>query len=260
MVKLSIIIPAYNEVSCLAASVHELVQYLKTRYDSLAKETEIILVIDGATDGTREVAVQLAQVYSNVRVLVNSSNQGKGFSVRRGMLAAHGEKCIFMDADLSTPLSMLDGMLRELENYPCVIGSRGLSSSVIEGNQPIFRRLSGIIYRIFAKLLLHLPYEDTQCGFKGFQKDCAKAIFAQDLLYGFAFDVEVLLLARLIGYPVKEMGVSWHHVGQSSVRLKCGLEAFNALIRLRYHYLADTPQNPKIMIKLKRNMGMGRSL
>jgi len=243
MVKLSIIIPAYNEVSCLATSVHELIQYLKARYDSFAKETEIILVIDGATDGTLEMALGLAQAYPNVQVLVNSPNKGKGFSVRRGMLAAHGAKCVFMDADLSTPLSMLDGMLRELDDYSCVIGSRSLSSSRIERNQPLYRRLSGYLFKMSTKLLLDLPFEDTQCGFKGFRRECAKAIFSYDLLDGFAFDVEVLLLARRMGYSVKEMGVSWHHAGHSSVRLKRGLEAFKELIHLQHNYLFDMRKN-----------------
>lgn len=256
MVKLSIIIPAYNEVACLAPSVHDLVRYLQTRYTSLARETEIIIVIDGATDGTYDISLQLAQVYPNVQVLVHYPNQGKGFSVREGMLAAHGEKCVFIDADLSTPLCMLDGMLRELDDYPCVIGSRALSSSVIERNQPVFRRLSGFFFRMSTKLLLHLPYEDTQCGFKGFQSECAKAIFSHDLLYGFAFDVEVLLLACLKGYPVKEMGVSWHHVGQSSVHLKRGLEAFEELIRLRHNYLSVVATNN--IIKTEDSVGAGR--
>jgi dolichyl-phosphate beta-glucosyltransferase len=256
MVKLSIIIPAYNEVACLATSVHDLVQYLKTRYNSLAKETEIILVIDGATDETSDIALQLAEVYPNLQVLVNFPNKGKGFSVRQGMLAANGEKCVFMDADLSTPLGMLDRMLTELDDYPCVIGSRGLPSSVIERNQPVFRRLSGFFFRMNTKLLLHLPYEDTQCGFKGFQIACAKTIFAHDLICGFAFDVEVLLLAHLKGYRVKEMGVSWHHVGQSSVHLKRGIEAFRELIRLRRNYLTVVTTNN--IIKIEDSVRPGR--
>jgi len=92
MVKLSVIIPAYNEVPCLATSVHELMQYLKARYDSFAKETEIILVIDGATDGTLEMALQLAQAYPNLQVIVNLPNKGKGFSVRRGMVGSTRSK------------------------------------------------------------------------------------------------------------------------------------------------------------------------
>ena len=259
MLKLSIIIPAYNEVSCLATSVHEVVLYLRSRYESWAKETKIILVVDGAIDGTRDLALQLAKLYPNVQVLINFPNKGKGFSVRRGMLAAHGEKCIFMDADLSTPLSMLDGMLRELDDYPCVIGSRGLSSSVIERNQPVFRRLSGLLFKMFTKLLLHLPYEDTQCGFKGFRNESAKAIFAHDMLFGFAFDVEVLLLARLKNYPVKEMGVSWHHVGHSSVQFKRGLEAFKQLIQLRHNYLLDTPENQNCVYNgNQKAVGLGK--
>lgn len=216
---LSIVIPSYNDWSRLVMTLGECRKYL----DKQGVDYELIPVSDGSTDGTSHALQVVAD--ERIRPVVYTVNHGKGYAVRQGCLAARGEYVMFMDVDLAVPLEYLELMLELLQKYDVVIGSRRCFGARIVGPQPLARRLSGRVFNLAARAL-GLPYRDTQCGFKGFRREAARAIFNRAAADGFAFDVEILLLAGRLGYNVAEMGVEWRDGSKSSVSLAKGLRAF----------------------------------
>lgn len=220
--ELSIIIPAYNEQRCLKQSVDKVERYLQERYEAKWEtETEIILVLEKSTDDTVLIGRHLGEEYPNICTLYNNETMGKGFSVRRGMLAAHGQYRVFMDADLSTPVETLDQVIRQLRSHSVVIGSRHCPGAQIVYKQPLRRRLSGLIFRFITKVLLKLPYKDTQCGFKGFRGEWTEVLFQSLSTNGFTFDVEILLRAHsYLGCSVREIPVRWSDSDHSSVSFR----------------------------------------
>jgi dolichyl-phosphate beta-glucosyltransferase len=175
---------------------------------------EIIVVDDGSTDDTAAVAG-----LPDVRVLHNPRNMGKGHSVRRGMLAATGDVRLFCDADLSTPIEELDKLLPWLERgYDIVIASRDLPDSVLDPPQPRYRRVMGDTFRFLRQQILLPRLRDTQCGFKCFSRAAAERLFPLQQSAGFAFDCEILGLARQHGFRIKEQSVLWRNDRDSRVR------------------------------------------
>ncbi len=210
--KVSIVIPAYNEENRLPATLKKITDYLKTKN----LENEIIVVDDGSEDRTIQVAIR-----EGVKILKNPKNIGKGYSVKRGVLSATGDYIFFMDADLSTPIEEIDKFLLYLEkyDYDIVIGSRASKDAEIIKHQAKLRERMGKIFNFFVRILFNLPYKDTQCGFKGFRKEVAKTLFPNIKIKGFAFDVEVLLKAREKNYRIKELGVRWINSPNSRVKI-----------------------------------------
>lgn len=228
---LSIVIPAYNEESRLATTLERISEYLATRAPGFA---EILVVDDGSRDRTAEVAA----AFSNVRVLHNPGNRGKGYSVRHGMLEARGEWTLFTDADLSTPIAELEKLWEAArEGAAVAIGSRALDRTLIGVHQPYLRETSGRIFNLFMRLVTGLPFTDTQCGFKLFRSCAARKIFARQSLDGFGFDVEVLFIARRLGYSVAEVPVRWNDVAGTKVSLVRGVKAFLDPLRIRWNQL-----------------------
>lgn len=228
-VKLSVVIPAYNEEGRLPRTLRAMDEYLQKQDYGY----EILVVSDGSQDRTAEVVNELAQEIQNLRVMGEQENHGKGYSVREGMLEARGAYRVFSDADNSTSVDHIEKMWPEFERgFAVVIGSRDIKGAVIAVSQPWWRRRLGDAFNLIVQGISGLwGVWDTQCGFKGFTRKAAEAIFAKSIINGWAFDVELLLLAKKMGYPIKEIPVTWVNDPESKVN-------FKSMIRMLFEVFA----------------------
>src|SRR5215469_12147999 len=233
---ISIIIPAYNEESRLPETLRRVEDYFRTADWDFH---EIIVVDDGSGDATADAAAAVAASNPNVRVLRNPGNRGKGYSVRHGMLEARGDWRLFSDADLSTPIEELEKLYKAVGSgkHQVAIGSRALDRSLIGVHQPGFRETAGKFFNLVMRAATGLPFADTQCGFKLFRAEAAREIFARQTLERFGFDVEILFIARKLGYSTIEIPVKWNHVEGSKVGMFTGLHAFVELAQVRLNSL-----------------------
>ena len=230
--KISVIIPAYNEAKRITPTIHSVVEYL----DNIAKDSyEVIVVLDGSKDNTLEVVSQLAETYHKIIIINNEINQGKGSVVRQGILQSKGEYVLFMDADNSTHIEELDKMFPELENgTQVIVGSRELADSQVKVRQARYKELLGDLGNWWIQILLVGGIQDTQCGFKVFEGNVARKIFEKVTMRGWSFDIEVLALARHLGYKIKEMPVVWYNDSDSHVTLKDYLLVLRDTLLIRY--------------------------
>jgi glycosyltransferase involved in cell wall biosynthesis len=233
---LSIVIPAYNEELRLPATLERLAEYLPT----LGLQTEVLIVDDGSRDRTTAVAESFSGKISGLRVLSNGTNRGKGYSVRHGMLEAAGELVLFTDADLSAPIEESDKLIAALKNgYDLAIGSRALNRSLISTHESVFRELAGIIFNRIVRIVLWLPFVDTQCGFKAFRRERCKIIFELQRIEGFGFDPELLYLARHFGLQAVEIPVRWGHSPDTKVSMmRDSLKMFVDIFVIRWNALS----------------------
>jgi dolichyl-phosphate beta-glucosyltransferase len=215
---LSIVIPAFREERRLGESLRRIVAYFRpTRL-----LPELVVVDDGSRDATSAVARQFFSVYEGPSLLlINHRNCGKGYSVRRGILAAAGDRVLVSDADLSTPIEEVHSLLERQEQERCdiVIASRALRASRIEVHQPILREALGKLFNLGVRLLSGLPYRDTQCGFKLMTREPVLPVLRGLRTEGFAYDVELLWRALRAGLSVVEHPVRWRNSKGSSVGL-----------------------------------------
>ena len=225
MRSLSIIIPAYNEEQRLPATLQTVAAFLDQRAFEFA---EVIAVNDGSRDGTARVIREAAARDPRVRLLENPGNRGKGYAVRHGMREARGEWVLFTDADLSAPIEELDRLWQAVSAARAdgAIGSRALDRSLIGVHQSAFRETSGKFFNLVMRLITGLPYRDTQCGFKLFSRAAAQAVAARQRIEGFGFDVEILYIARKLGFRILETPVRWNNVEGTKVSLWNGIQAF----------------------------------
>ncbi|MFA6307571.1 MAG: dolichyl-phosphate beta-glucosyltransferase [Patescibacteria group bacterium] len=207
--EISVIIPAYNEEILIESTIIEVKDFLKNNFNNF----EIIIVDDKSTDRT----LAILQSIDNIIVLRNLKNHGKGYTVAKGVKAACGEIILFMDADNSTKITELKSFLPKIDNYDLVIASRGLENSDIQVSQNLFKSLLGKLGNFFSRLLIDNNIKDTQCGFKLFKKDI-KYLFEKLTIPGFAFDFELIFLARKYKFKVKEMPVTWVNNFNSTVK------------------------------------------
>jgi dolichyl-phosphate beta-glucosyltransferase len=213
---LSIVIPSYNEELRLPATLERIAEYLPT----LGLRTEVLVVDDGSRDRTAAVAESFREKLAGLRVLANKTNRGKGYSVRHGMLEARGEMVLFTDADLSAPIEESDKLIEALRNgYDVAIGSRAMDRSLISTHESVFREFAGIVFNKIVRIILRLPFVDTQCGFKAFRRARCKIIFEQQRIEGFGFDPELLYLARHHGLRSIEIPVRWGHSPATKVSM-----------------------------------------
>lgn len=217
-IQLSVVIPTYNEADRIGPSLQRVWDYLRSRYG--ASGFEMIVVDDGSRDRTVAVVEQFRTCAPELQLIRFPQNRGKGAAVRAGMLAATGEVVLFSDADLSTPIEEVEGALRLLaDGGDVVIGSRALAGSQILVHQTALRESMGKLFNRLLRAYLPIPFRDTQCGFKLFRREAAHAVFGRARIDGFAFDVEVILLAMRLGYTVHEMPVRWINDPNSKVSL-----------------------------------------
>jgi dolichyl-phosphate beta-glucosyltransferase len=190
------------------------------------------VVDDGSTDRTADAAREAGGGVT--RILRHEPNRGKGFAVRRGMLAARGLRRLMSDADLSTPIQELGHLEAEMDRgYDVVIGSRAIAGARIEVHQPLYREVMGRAFNRLVQSLLLPGLHDTQCGFKLFTGEAAQRAFSAARLDGFSFDVEALYVARRHGLRIAEVPVVWRNDAATRVSLGGGGEAFLDVLRIR---------------------------
>ena len=212
----SLVLPAYNEVNRIAGTIGEASSYFKQREYSY----EIIVTADG-NDGTRELVAEMARTDPTLRVIGSVERRGKGYGIREGVALAKGEIIGFADADNKTPIEELDKFTPWLrDGYEVVIGSRAMRESHIEQAQPLYRRWGSKGFRLFMHAVVGLhDINDTQCGFKFFQRHAAQDLFGRQRIDGYMFDVEILYLARQAGYRIAQVPVRWRDDGDSRLAL-----------------------------------------
>ena len=229
--RLSLVIPAYNEAGRIGNTVTHVCGYLdRQRYD-----WELIVVVDGGPKETASEARAALGSRANARVIENDVNRGKGYSVRRGFLEATGDRRVFIDADLSLPIEGLDAMMARFDaGADVVIASRTAPGSRIEGAPPAGRDVMSNLFNVAVQAIAVPGIKDTQCGFKGFTAPAATAIFSKAQSDRFGFDVEALYLARKNGLRIDELPVVCKYHGGSSVnRLSDGARMFADILAIR---------------------------
>lgn len=232
---LSIVIPAYKEGERIHKSLDALIKYQKT-HDFLI---QTIVVVDGSPDNTAEIAKTYQNKISNLLVIDRKENRGKGYTVKEGMEKASGKYILFTDADNSTPLEQVDKLLKYIDAYEVVIGSRYVKGGKLAHPQPFHRIIGGRVLNIIIQLLAARGIKDTQCGFKLYQKEAAKKIAERQTFDRFSFDIEQLAIARKLGYKVKEEGITWYDDPHSTVNpIKDGIQMVKDSWRVRKNITA----------------------
>jgi glycosyltransferase involved in cell wall biosynthesis len=240
--KLSIVIPAFNEERRLPATLERIADYI----NKSGRATEVIVVDDGSTDGTIGVAESYREKISDLRVVSNRRNRGKGYSVRHGFMESRGEIVLFTDADLSAPIEETDKLLVKMDEYDVAIGSRAVNRELIEVHESKFREFAGIIFNRIVRLILRLPFVDTQCGFKAFRREKCRIIFEQQTIERFGFDPELLYLARHLGLRTAEVAVRWAHSPATKVNmLRDSVQMFLDVVIIRWNSMRGRYPAPR---------------
>ena len=226
---LSVVIPAYNEALRLRPTLRKVVDYLRGQ----GLGYEVLVVDDGSTDATAAVAEEFAG--DGVRVLRQPENRGKGAVLRVGVLASRGGQVLLVDADLSTPIEDLERLRPHLQEAEVVLGSRAVAGSDITLHQPVYREMMGRTFNLIIRLLGVRGLRDTQCGFKLLDGEVARRLFQELRIERFAYDVELVWLARRHGYRVVEVGVHWADSSSSRVNpMTDSLRMFWDVLALRW--------------------------
>lgn len=231
----SIVIPAYNESARIPATLESVVSCVRARQWS----AEVIVVNDGSRDNTAAVVREFAARAPEVRLIENPRNCGKGYSVRSGILHALGDVVMFTDADLSSPIEEAEGLFAAIaRGADIAIGSRWLASSRQTHRQPLYRQFFGRCFNALTRVIMSLPFADTQCGFKAFTRAAAQTVFQLQTIERWGFDPEILFIALKRGYRIEEVPVSWAHDARSRISyLRDGLQMLKELAIVRWNAL-----------------------
>ena len=231
---ISVVIPAYNEEKRLGSTLERILSYMA----EAGHDCEIVVVDDGSSDGTAAVAGSFS--CRGVRTLRSLSNRGKGHAVRSGMLEAGKSHVLFSDADLSTPIEEVEKLAAPVlaGRAQIAFGSRAVSGSVIEVSQPFHRVAMGKTFNLLVRAIALRGFHDTQCGFKLFTRDAAREVFRRQRLSGFGFDVEILAIARRLGFRIAEVPVRWINSADTRVHaVRDSIPMFLDLFRVRWNGL-----------------------
>jgi dolichyl-phosphate beta-glucosyltransferase len=227
---LSVVIPAFHEETRLPASLEALAAHLSGRKEPLS--FEVVVVDDGSADRTAARAEETGRRLGlSLRLVRFSANRGKGAAVRAGVLAAEGKQVLVSDADFSTPIGEWEKLAAA--GAPVAIGSRAVDESLVKERQPLARVLAGKLFNLVVRAVVLPGIRDTQCGFKLFSHEAARAIFPRTTVDRFAWDVEALLLARRLGFPIAEVPVLWFDSPDSRVTLLGGAQAYLDVLSVR---------------------------
>jgi len=232
---LSVVIPAYNEEKRLPKTLKEISSYLeKQNYDY-----EIIVVNDGSKDKTAEIIKELISEIKNLKLIDNKENCGKGFVVRQGLLEAKGEYRLFTDADNSTPISEIEKFFPYFKKgYDIVIGSRDIKGAIIKNPQPLYRRILGDIFSLLSRIIVgYWGIKDSQCGFKAFTAKAANDILPKCRINRFAFDPEIIKLAKKMNYKIKEVPIIWENEPHTKVDFKNTIKMGIDLLIIKWNLL-----------------------
>lgn len=239
---LSVVIPAYNEAERLPATLVDIDKHLRGADFSY----EILVVNDGSKDGTAEVVHKFEPMVQGLRLVDNKENKGKGKVVKQGMIEAKGQFRLFTDADNSTSIDHFFRMIPFLEGtteegkFDIVIGSRDVKGSKLVPPQPFYRRALGNIGNIVIQIFLLPKIWDTQCGFKCFSEEAAEKVFPFTRINRWAIDAEALAIAKVFGYKIKEVPITWVNDTRSRVALKAYIGTLLDVLKVRIWLWTDS--------------------
>lgn len=229
-IKLSIIVPTYNEEKIIRDTLNKILKYLSNK-----KYTwELVVSDDGSIDDTASIVKKFKE--RRIRLKSYPQNQGKGAALKRGILSARGEYIIFMDADLSVPLKNIDLFLEILQkDAEVIIASRRVKGAKILIHQPIYREIMGRLFTFISRIVTNNNISDFTCGFKGFTREAALNIFSRSLIKRWAYDSEVLFLAKKLGYSIRQEPILWKNRRDTRVKLrKVIFQTFLDLLKIRF--------------------------
>lgn len=231
----SVVIPAYNEAARIPATLESVVDCIRTRGWS----AEVVVVNDGSTDATARVVREFAARAPEVRLVENPGNHGKGYSVRNGLLHSFGDVVMFTDADLSAPMEEAERLFDAIAGGADIaIGSRWLDSKRQIIRQPFYRRFFGRCFNAVTRMVMGLPFADTQCGFKAFTRAAAQTVFQLQTIERWGFDPEILFIALKRGFRIVEVPVSWAHDERTRMSyLKDGMRMLEDIAQVRWNAL-----------------------
>jgi dolichyl-phosphate beta-glucosyltransferase len=252
---LSLVIPALDEAQRLPGSLKGVASYLAGQRELCP--TEIIVVDDGSGDETAAVAEAMI-LPPDLRMIVrrHAVNRGKGAAVRTGFAASNGRWLLLCDADLAAPIEEVGKLLEVADQRTVAVGSRAVDRRLITVRQPLYRDIMGRCFNLFQQILVLPGIRDTQCGFKLFPGTLGRALARVQRLDGFAYDVELLLLARRWGYRLAEVGIHWRHVEASRVQaIRHSAQMFRDLLRLSALRLSRSLPPPPEDLHFQRDSG-----
>jgi len=228
---LSIVIPAYNECARIEGALERVMRCIEDR----GWDAEVIVIDDGSNDSTVDVVQHWMALYERLHLVKNDGNRGKGYSVRNGLLQAAGDIVMFTDADLSAPIEEAERLFAALDaGADVAIGSRWLDKQKQTVHQPLYRRFFGRCFNKVTRLVIGLPFQDTQCGFKAFKREAAQTIFRLQTIERWGFDPEILFIARKLKYRIVEVPVTWGHDERSRMSyLKDGMKMLEEMAQIR---------------------------
>jgi glycosyltransferase involved in cell wall biosynthesis len=231
----SIVIPAYNEGARIGGTLRKVLACIRER----GWPAEVLVVNDGSRDNTATIVRSFAEQDPAVRLIENPGNCGKGYSVRNGVLQAAGEIVMFTDADLSAPIEEAERLFTAIrEGADIAIGSRWLDRDRQTIHQPLYRQFFGRCFNAITRLVMGLPFADTQCGFKAFRQNAAQTVFQLQRIERWGFDPELLFIALKRGYTVREVPVTWGHDERSRISyLRDGLKMLEEIAYIRWNAL-----------------------
>jgi glycosyltransferase involved in cell wall biosynthesis len=237
-VQYSIVIPAFNESARIGRTLTEVIRSIEKN----GWNAEVLVVNDGSTDDTAGIVQGFANAHPIIRLIENEGNRGKGYSVRHGMLEAAGNVVMFTDADLSSPMDEAERLFAALrEGADVAIGSRWLDRGRQTIHQPLYRQFFGRCFNAVTRMVMRLPFADTQCGFKAFTRSAAQTIFQLQRIERWGFDPEILFIALKRGYSVREVPVTWGHDERSRISyLKDGIKMLEELVYIRWNAMVGT--------------------
>jgi glycosyltransferase involved in cell wall biosynthesis len=228
--KLSIIIPAYNEERRIAKTLRELSTFFGRKNTSY----EIIVIMDGCTDGTHGIVEAAMKKDKNIRYKSYHDKQGKGGALLNGFRHARGEYVAYVDADGSTSPSELYRLYKSIGNFDGVIGSRWLKESDVAVKQPFLRRIASRGFNRLTHVILGLPFKDTQCPAKIFRQEVVKSVAKELTVTNFAFDACMLCMIKKRGYKINEVAIAWKDKPLSSLRMSRVIpRMFYTIIKMR---------------------------
>jgi len=233
--KYSFVIPAFNESARIPATLHSVVACIRAKGWS----AEVIVVNDGSRDTTADLVRAFARTASEVRLVENPGNRGKGYSVRCGMLQALGEVVLFTDSDLSAPIEEAERLFAAIEQGADIaIGSRWLEKGRQTHRQPLYRQFFGRCFNAVTRGVMGLRFADTQCGFKAFTRAAAQTVFQLQTIERWGFDPEILFIALKRDYRIVEVPVSWGHDERSRMSyLRDGIKMLEEVAIIRWNAL-----------------------